>query len=143
MRHVHFVTLLVSVLSVCVAAEAAAQTITSPFRYIEERHTFGVFAGHLSTNTGQFDLGPQSAPMFGARYNMRFSGPLSGDLQVGVTQTSRNVYVPAPIGSENPPALIGERDMTLVSALAGVRFHFTGSRTYRGIAPFATLSGGL
>lgn len=135
--------LLLSFLGVALPAVANAQAISSPFRYIEARHSVGIYGGYLLTDTGELDLGPQSAPMFGVRYDVRFSGPLSGEVQVGYTRTTRNVYVPSAAGLENPPTLVGDRDMTVVSALGGIRFRFTGSRTWRGFAPFAVVTGGV
>src|SRR5690606_10279595 len=123
-------------LGLCWHSRAEAQQISSPYRYIEERHTFGLFAGYLATDPGELDLGPKSAPMFGVRYNIRLTGPLVGEVQLGVSQTSRNVYVPSASGLSNPPTLVGERDVSLVTGMAGIRFHLTGSRTWHGVAPF-------
>lgn len=133
------------------ARGAAAQSVPSPFRYVETRHTVGFFGGYLLTDPGiairetEVEMGPQSAPLVGVRYGLRFGGPLSGEASLAFSPTERTVFVPSqsPNPAEQVPQPAGTRDMALLLADAGVVFHLTGDRTWRGLAPFLVGSGGL
>jgi hypothetical protein len=133
------------------ASGLGAQTIPSPIRYVEQKHSIGVSAGYLATspaveiNDTQIELGPQSAPLVSAHYNIRFGGPLSGEVRVGFSPTERKVYAPT---TESNPALfvpveVGTTDASLLMADAGLVFHLTGPRTWNRLAPYLIGSGGL
>jgi hypothetical protein len=133
-----------AVLLLAGAAEAGAQAITSPFEWVEERHSVGAFFGHLSTQRGRVGQGPHSAPIIGARYTLRFTGPLSGEASLAGIPTRRTVLSrPAGAADTIPPVALGEADMVLLLAEAGVRFTVTGQRTWHGLAPYATATGGI
>ncbi|HEV2148903.1 MAG TPA: hypothetical protein VGR37_15970 [Longimicrobiaceae bacterium] len=133
------------------ASGLRAQTIPSPIRYVEQKHSVGVSAGYLFTdpaveiNEAQIELGPQSGPLVSARYNIRFGGPLSGEVRVGFSPTERKVY--APTGETNPqlfvPTEVGTESAQLVMADAGLVFHLTGPRTWHRLAPYLVGTGGL
>ena len=141
MRHAFPVTLALALMlfSPCVAT---AQTITSPYRFIEERNSVSLFAGTIQTDRGRLDMGPEPAALFGIRYDLRLTGPLSGEASVGYAPTTRTVFLPPAEGSEGPGVAGGENDVGLLVAEAGLRFHLTGSRAWRGLAPFVVLTGG-
>lgn len=141
MRHVRFVTL--ALLLAAAPGALEAQAITSPYRFVETRHSAGIFAGYLQTAPGRYDLAPHSAPIFGARYGIRFTGPLSGDVGLGISPTQRTLITRAAAGADDPLLSLGETDMVAVLAEAGLRFHFTGPRTWHGIAPYAVATVGL
>jgi hypothetical protein len=125
------------------APGAAAQSIPSPYRYIEATQSASAFAGWLLTDTGDNETGPQSGPLLGGRYTVRLSGPLSGEVGLGILPTQRTVQrrISAagdtlrlePVEDVNALVLIGE---------AGLRFHLTGPRTWKGLAPYVAASGG-
>lgn len=133
------------------AAALQAQTIPSPIRYIEPKQSFGISGGYLFTapaveiNDTQVEFGPQSAPMIDARYQIRFGGPVAGEVRVGFSPSKRKVYAPT---TEQDPALfvpveVGEENVALLLGEAGLVFHLTGPRTWNGLAPFAAGTGGL
>jgi hypothetical protein len=135
------------------APAAEAQTIPSPIRYLDQTQGLGGFSGWLFPNsrihvndTTAFDLGPQSAPVFGARYQMRFSGPLSGHVALGYTPSERNLWV---MGVGEDPAAVtplftGEQvPANLLLFDAGLHFGLTGPRTWHGLAPYVTGTAGL
>jgi hypothetical protein len=137
MRHALFVTL-ASAAAVFAATGIQAQTIPSPYQYIETSQSAGAWVGYLYTDPGEFDVGPQPAPMFGARYTIRFSGPLSGVGGVSAIPTTRTVYERVTVAADSIELEpIGEADMLLLLAEAGLRFTFTGARTWNGLAPYA------
>lgn len=123
---------------------ALAQEIPSPFRYIEASQAAGAFAGYLQTQRGEYGIGPHSAPVLGLRYDIRFSGPLSGEVALGAISTQRTVVQRVII--EGDSATLRDLDDVnafLLNAEAGLRFDVTGPRTWHGIAPYAVLTGGV
>jgi hypothetical protein len=128
-----------------------AQAIPSPIRYIDPKQSAGISFGYLFTssaveiNDEQIELGPQSGPLVTARYQIRFGGPLSGEVRVGFSPTERKVYAPT---TETDPELfvpveVGEESVALLMGEGGIVFHLTGPRTWNGLAPFLAASGGL
>lgn len=136
MRYIGFAALVLSLSAAVLPGSLDAQSISSPYRFIEERNNFSVFGGSLSANSGRLEMGPQPAPVFGARFDRRLSGPLSGELGFGLSQSTRTVFRPPAEGSSLPPVAAGESDIGLLIGEAGFRFHLTGSRSWRGIAPY-------
>lgn len=127
------------------ARAAAAQTIPSPYRHIEQTQGLGVFGGYLFTDpdaaisdTVSLPMGPQSGPLFGLRYQVRAAGPLSIEASVGVMPTERRLFEPQFF---NDSARIVPNELepvpaTVVAGDVGLRFHLTGPRTWNGLAPF-------
>jgi opacity protein-like surface antigen len=125
---------------------AAAQQITSPYRFIETSHSVGAYLGYLWTGSGDPDLGPQSAPIIGIRYQGRLTGGLNGEVAVSFAPSERTIFaneqdptdpsrlVPVPQGDAGVPLLLTE---------GALQFHVTGPRTWNGLAPFVLASLGL
>lgn len=142
-----------SALAALCAAGAAAQTIASPYRYIEKTRSVTVYAGYLATSPGvalpdsqSAELGPQSAPLVGLRYSMRIGGPLSLEANVGFAPADRKLYngQPSLDSTRVPVEDTGETvSAPLLLTEGALRFHLTGDRTWRGLAPFVLASGGL
>jgi hypothetical protein len=120
-----------------------AQQIRSPYRFIDETQSLGIYAGSLLTNPGTPEVGPQSAPIFGIRYNLRFTGPLSGEAAVSFLPAERQVMRMDTVAGAIQPRVVGEADMNLLHAEAGLRFHLTGPRAWRGFAPYVVATGGV
>lgn len=119
----------------CTATGLAAQTITSPYRYVEEKQSISLLAGYLSTDRGDLDLAPGSAPMLGLEYAGRLSGPVYGLLGVSFLPGERSVRIFDP---SNASAFIeiGDTPSRTILAEAGFRFHVTGPRTWHDLSPF-------
>jgi hypothetical protein len=135
------------------ARAAAAQTIPSPYDYIEKTQATGVFGGYLFidpdvsiTDSTSVPLGPLSGPLFGIRYQVRAAGPLSIDASVGVSPTERRLFGTT---TDNDSAFTGVVDLettvpaTVLLADVGLRFYVTGPRTWNGLAPFVIGAGGM
>jgi hypothetical protein len=147
-------TALLAALALVAGARAAgAQTIPSPYRHIEPSQSIGVTLGYLLTDpdvsltdSTSAELGHQSAPMVGLRYQIRASGPLSIDFAVSASHGERKLFAPA---FNVDSTIVTAQDLgvnvasTVVMADAGLRFHLTGARTWKGLAPFVAGSGGL
>jgi hypothetical protein len=123
------------------AAEAAqGQTISSPYRFIQGRHDFGMIAGVLQENRGSLGIAPGGGPMIGARYSIEISGPFAAELTGFIVPTERTVFTP----QENVGIVpFGEASVTLAAIDARIRFTVTGDRTWRNLAPFVMAGGGI
>ena len=139
-----FGVLTVAVLASVGISELRAQQIASPYRYVESSQYGGAFAGYLWTDALEPDLGPQASPIFGAHYGLRFSGPLSGEVSLGLIPSERTVFrnAAAPQDSVNP-APVESTDMLLLSAEGALRLNITGPRTWNGLMPFVLAGGGV
>lgn len=135
------------------AGAAGAQSIDSPYRYIQRGQSLSFFGGYLFASPSltlndsvSVDIGPRSAPVFGARYQLRFGGPLAAELSLGFSPSDRKVYTAEALrdSTEIRPIDTG-RTATSPIAMAelGVVFNLTGPRTWNGLAPFVKATGGL
>ena len=135
------------------AGTAAAQTINSPFQRIETTQSIHVFGGYLVserdvdlTDSTSADFGFAPAPVIGLRYQIRASGPLSVEAAVGFSPSSRRLFAPNFLNDSTrveAEDLEVEVPASLVTTDLGLRFHFTGPRTWNGLAPFVMGMGGL
>lgn len=143
MRHARFVTLCLLALPLGPAA-LGAQTIPSPYRYVERAQSLSVFAGYLNIEPGTFSIQPRSGPQIGLRYDGRFAGPAAGELEVSFVPTGRTVYGRTNVTDPNAPlAQIADVDAYLVTAEAGLRLSVTGPRTWHGLQPSVGVLAGL
>jgi len=140
MRNALLATLLL-ISTVAAVRPLEAQQIRSPYRFIDETQSLGVYAGYLVTSPGTPEVGPQNAPIFGVRYNLRFTGPLSGEAAISFAPAERQVLRRATLGA--PVASVGTVPMNLLLGEAGLRFHVTGTRAWRGLAPYALTTVGV
>ncbi len=124
-----------------VAPEARGQTIDSPYRFVETSQSASVFGGYIVTGRGALELGPKSAPLVGARYAIRVSGPFSAEGTVAYFASKRTVFDTVP--SDTTLRAVGEADLQALAAIVGLRFDVTGPRTWHRLQPYVALSGGL
>jgi len=123
-----------------VPAAAEAQTIASPYRFIQGRHDVGMIVGVVQENRGSLGIAPGGGLMFGARYAIEISGPFAAELTGFLLPTERTVFTP----QDNVGIVaFGEASVTLAAIDARIRFTLTGDRTWRGLAPFAMAGGGV
>jgi hypothetical protein len=122
---------------------AAGQRIDSPYRFIEHSQGAGAFAAMLWPEEGRLRLGPQSAPGAGLRYGIAISGPLTVEVDLLYSPTTRSVGDTVLTTPDSLPAVKGEADMKLIVGMGSVRFNITGGRTWRGLQPFAVFGAGV
>lgn len=136
---------IVSALTVAViafgATPVAAQSIDSPYRFVETSQSLGVFGGNMFTGRGALELGPESAPAFGLRYNLRVTGPFNVEGSILYMSSTRTVLDTVP--ADTALRVLGETDMTVLAATAALRFDITGPRTWNRLQPYVALGGGL
>jgi hypothetical protein len=119
---------------------ATSQTVPSPYAFVDERQEVGLFAGYLSAGTGRFGFGLKGGPMYGARYAVDLSGPLSLEGSVGVVDGTRDVVSPSrPEGNR----VVGQADIVVTMMDARLRLSATGARAWRGLTPFIVVGAGL
>jgi hypothetical protein len=118
----------------------AAQTVPSPFRFIETKQEVGLLFGVTDAARGRFGFGPGGGLRLGARWGIRISGPLGFEGVAGLITGQRDVVDPRrPDGDRK----IGEVDALLGTVDGRLRFTFTGERSWHGLAPFIVAGGGL
>lgn len=121
------------------ATDGSAQSITSPYEFVDTRHEAGLYVAHVPGNRGDLRLGPGGGTMSGVRYGFEVSGPFAVEAGGFIFPTDRVVRVPQDEGIED----VGTSD-ALIGALEGrVRFSLPGRRTWHGLAPFLLAGGGL
>ncbi len=119
---------------------ARAQTIPSPYTYIEQKQDVGVFAGYVSAATGQFGYGPAGGTAFGARYGLQLAGPLSLEGVLGLVDGTRDVVSPSrPAGDR----VVGKANVSIVSIDARLKLSATGARAWHELQPFLVIGGGV
>lgn len=119
---------------------ATGQSIPSPFEYLERRQEAGPFVGLMPVGTGRFDYGPSGGLVYGARYAIELSGPLSFEGMAAGVDATRKVVDPSRVEGDR---IIGEVDSPILLLDAGLRFTFTGRRSWHGLAPFIGAGGGI
>jgi hypothetical protein len=121
----------------------SAQAVPSPYRFIETTHSPGLFGGYLFADAGELDLGPREAPLFGVRYDLHLTGPLSVEANVAFSPTERTVYARTATGGGAALVPLGDVGASMLLADASLKLHVTGARAWRGFAPFGVLGGGI
>lgn len=109
-----------------------AQEIRSPYRYIEERQSGGVFVGYRVPGTGRFGYGPKASATYGAIYDLEVAGPLGLEVVATVQPTSRDVVDPDLPESSR---ITGTADAFLTSIEGNLRIALPGRRTWNGLSP--------
>ncbi|MFQ5536055.1 MAG: hypothetical protein ACE5GJ_01265 [Gemmatimonadota bacterium] len=117
-----------------------AQEIPSPFKYVETKQEAGPMAGYVSFGTGRFGYGPKGGALFGARWGVRLSGPLSFETVASTVRGKRDVVDPGRVEGDR---VIDEADVLLGLIDARLSFTFTGDRTWHDLAPFISAGGGM
>ncbi len=119
---------------------AEAQTVPSPYSFVDTTHDLGVLIGVASENRGQFELGPGGGPIFGVRYGFHLSGPFTIEGNGFLLDTDRRIR--APQGEDGIEELGTTR--SLVGNIDGrLRFTLTGDRSWHNLAPFLQAGGGV
>jgi len=117
-----------------------AQSIPSPYRFLEHRQEPDLFAGYISPGTGRFGFGPGPGPVWGARYGLNLSGPFGLEGVVSHSPSTRDIVDP---GRAEGDRVVGEMSSQLVMIEARLRFSLTGDRDWHGLAPFLITGGGF
>jgi len=117
-----------------------AQTIPSPYKFLESKQEGGLFAGTISPGTGRFGFGPGPGGAWGVRYGVNISGPFGLEGVVTHLPTTRDIVDP---GRAEGDRVIGEISSQLVMIDGRLRFALTGDRTWHNLSPFILTGGGV
>lgn len=135
----------VLVLLAAAAAPAAAQDVghlpeDSPFRDLPYRQELTFFGGYFLAGGDPAGVAPKSAPMFGARYEIRIGGPAQFYARTAMALSERDVVNPrlAPGARE-----LGTESVTLGLADVGISLNLTGQRSWHGMVPVVSGGAGI
>ena len=111
-----------------------AQSISSPYRFLDTSQEAGVFVAHISTGESTLGIHSSSGVAFGARYSIVLSGPFMIEADVMYFPTRHAVLDTLVVDSAF--SRIGEADHSLVIGTAALRLNLTGQRTWNKLQPF-------
>lgn len=118
-----------------------AQTIPSPYSFIERRQEVGPFFGYMDASSGRFRYGPSGGMWYGARYALQLGGgPVSLEGVAGLVDGTRDIIDPNQAEGER---VVGEGDVQIATVEARLRFSATGNRSWHRLAPFLSVGGGV
>ena len=120
--------------------DASAQSISSPYEFIQGTHTTALVVGSIGEARGELGIGPGGGTLIAARYGIELRGPLALDVHGLFVSTDRTVFDPV---SETGLVEIGPTNTLLVGLEARLRFTVTGRRTWYRTAPYVVLGGGI
>lgn len=119
---------------------AAAQTISSPYRPIEQRQTASIFGGYAMLAPGALDLGPRSGTFVGGRYAIETGGPVFFEGLLAYLPTTRAVIDPRrQLGDRS----LGEADVHMFMLDARLAFSLTGRKTWNRLSPHLFVGAGM
>ncbi|MEX2465919.1 MAG: outer membrane beta-barrel protein [Gemmatimonadota bacterium] len=127
-------------LAVVLASDAEAQTVPSPYTFIEARQEAGLIFGKVDAASGRFGYAPKGGNMFGGRYGIELSGPLSLEGVATLIDGTRDVINPGRVEGDR---VVGEADVLLTTFDARFKFTLTGDRAWHRLAPFIVAGGGV
>jgi hypothetical protein len=130
--------LLVATLAAPVAT--AAQSISSPYRFLDTRQEVGIVFGDVSAHTVRFGFGPPGGTVVGVRWGIELSGPLGLEVVATTIDGKRDVIDPARAEGNRR---VGGADARLGTVDARLRFSLTGDRTWHDLTPFLLMGGGV
>lgn len=135
-----FLALLAGIVST--PTPAAAQTVPSPYDFIDTVHEVETYVGYLTENRGILDMGPGGGPLVGGRYAIKLSGAFALEGHGYLISTDRNVFDPS-LDDDSNLVLLGTSS-SLVGGLEGrLRLTLTGDRTWHRLAPYLSAGGGV
>jgi hypothetical protein len=132
-------------------APVGAQSITSPYDFVEKSRGIYAYGTYVATNRGVIGIGPGSGPAAGLGFAIRVSGPFTLDSRVAYFSTTRTIYDvqdaghdPETIREEPMTGLVevGSADVTAVLTDLSLRFDVTGPRTWYRLQPYALIGVG-
>ncbi|MBR9988685.1 MAG: outer membrane beta-barrel protein [Gemmatimonadetes bacterium] len=125
------------------ARPAAAQSIDSPYRFLDHSQFGSVWGGYAAPSDGRIGNGPQAGPIFGIAWALRVSGPFALNVDAGYMPSTRTVRDTAYNAAESMYESLGEADIKLLTVMGNLRFNFTGARTWNAMQPFFIAGAGV
>ena len=130
---------------VALATPAAAQQVGydpahSPYKDVSWRQGLTPFAGWYSAALDPARVAPQSAPMYGLRYDIELAGPAQFMVRTALASGQRNVIDP-----RQPAAtrLLGQKPSNLLLTDLGLIINLTGQRSWHNVIPLLEFGAGV
>ena len=123
-------------------ADASAQAVGSPYRYVVKQQHVDVFGGYIWPAEGRLGVGPKAGSTFGARWGTTITGPIAFELEATYAGLKRPV-VDTAFAADSSHIVKGEADFDVLAVLGNVRFNLTGPRTWHSVQPFVLIGGGV
>ena len=104
----------------------------SPYRDLEFTHDASFFAGYFNAKEDIAGVAPRSAPMVGARWNIRIGGPAWFGVRVAGVASQRTVIDPR---RSVATRVVGEESTPIGLLDANIILHLTGQKSWRRLVP--------
>lgn len=118
----------------------AAQTIPSPYRFVEPAQEANLFAGPFNADRGRFGFGPGDGLLIGLRYSIHLTNAIALEGIGTYIDATRDVVNPArPEGDR----VVGEAPSNLFFIDTRLRWSLTGRRTWNRIMPYVFAGGAI
>jgi hypothetical protein len=140
MPHLRSVALSTFLFISVASSTAAAQTIPSPYTFVEHSKEWTLLGGTSFNNAGALGLGPQDAPVVGGRFAVGFGGALGLDVTGTLFLASRDVL---DVTRPEDDRVLGSSDISVGMLDARLRLNLTGQRAWHGLQPFVAFGGGV
>lgn len=112
----------------------------SPYRDLEYRQEVSVFTGWYAASKDPAGVAPRSAPLLGARYDLRIAGPAQLTVRAAHVFSERTIIDP-----REPAATrtLGDASWPLLLADVGVTLNLTGQKSYWHLVPVVSSGVGI
>lgn len=118
----------------------SAQTIPSPYKFIETGKELSFYVGTMSTDGGGLGLGPNSGDLFGVRLTANMGSVLVFELNGYRISGERDVVDPRRAADQ---MVVGAADINLSGVDAQFRLNLTGQRSWHALQPFIAFGAGF
>jgi hypothetical protein len=129
----------------CAAATPAVAQIghppsASPYHDVPFKQEITFYGGYFGGGRGSVGVGPESAPLLGARYAIRLGGPAEFTTHLARASSSRLVLDPTkPVETR----AVGKQSTAIYLADVGIALNLTGQKSYRRFIPVAAFGLGI
>jgi len=120
------------------AAQVGHPPDKSPYRDITKKMSLTALFGYIGGSGGALGLGPHDGPVYGGRFGLAVSGPVTLAFAVEHADLQGRLVVR---GSDGKLALSGLVPSPVWLFESTIQYSFTGAKTWHGLAPY--LGGGL
>lgn len=133
MRRTEISTVGACLLALVSASPAAAQQISSPYRFVDATQDLGPYVAYIFTDGGTVNIGPNSGPAVGVRFAIRVSDPIQIGINSAYFFTDREVIDPT---GDDAPTVVGTESLNLLLLSGRLQFNVTGARSWHGLIPY-------
>ena len=128
------------ILSSTARAQVGHPPQSSPYRDIRRGHTLTLTGGYFSGDGGDFNIGPHSGAVFGARYDIRTSKTIQ--LGLGFARATLQRFIVNPF-VQLVNRRTGPVDQSVTFAELNIQMNVTGGKSWNRLAPYVAVTGGL